>query len=65
MPTAVKSSKKQFYIQILDDYEKQKNLVLKKYLEKIAHIKKAGLKKLEQAMGNQESQKMEKMIEDL
>lgn len=65
MATTATISKKQIYLQIIDDYEKQKNQVLKNYLDKVAQIKKAGLKKLEQAMGNQDAKAMEKMIEGI
>ena len=69
MPTVTKkssaSSKKEVYLKILNDYEKEKDRVLKTFLEKAAKVKKQGMKKLEKAMTAEELKSTEKLLENL
>lgn len=66
----MKAKKKQsngskVYLSILKDYEKQKNDILKGYLEKATKLKKQGLKKIEEAMEGQDKESAKNLLDNL
>jgi hypothetical protein len=58
-------SKKDLYIKILTDYEKEKNEILKAYLARVKKAKSKGMKTLEKAMGSGDKAAAEKLLEQL
>lgn len=53
------------YLGILKDFEQEKEKVLKNYVEKVAKIKKEGIKKIETKMNKAEEKAVEKLLDEI